>query len=117
MPSPKRSKTLHDPGVHFVVRIVALLLLLAGLPLLVGGVMLIYYGGSWYYALAGACIASAGIRLWRGRMSGVYLFLTVLLLTAIWSYYEVGIAFWPSVPRLVAPIFLGALVLLGHHLF
>ena len=116
MPSSRRSKASHDPGddrgVHFVVRLVALLLLLAGLPLLIGGVMLIYYGGSWYYALAGAGIASAGLRLWRGRLSGVYLFLTVFLLTVLWSIYEVGFAFWPSVPRLVAPIFLGALVLL-----
>ncbi|MCB1527420.1 MAG: membrane-bound PQQ-dependent dehydrogenase, glucose/quinate/shikimate family [Hyphomicrobiaceae bacterium] len=98
--------------VHWLVRLVALVTLLAGLSLLVGGVYLITLGGSWYYALAGAAMSLAGAALWQGRIAGVRIYLLFFIFTLVWSFYETGLAFWPSVPRLVAPIFLAALVLL-----
>lgn len=97
---------------HFLVRLVSVILLLAGLPLLIGGFYLIILGGSWYYAFAGAAIVAAAVMLWQGRRTGVYIYLGVLAFTILWSLYEAGFAFWPSVPRLVAPVFLASAVLL-----
>lgn len=97
---------------HFVIRIVASLLFVVGIPLLFGGLWLISLGDTWYYVLAGAGLFYAGVRLWQGRRQGVHVFLVVFVLTLAWSIYEVGFVFWPSVPRLMAMILLGALVLL-----
>lgn len=98
-------------GVSAVVRLLAVVLLLVGAPLLVGGAYLIALGGSWYYAPAGAGILACAYLLWRGRLLGVYVYLVVFVLTLAWSFAEVGFVFWPLVPRLVAPVFLGAAVL------
>ena len=89
---------------HWLVRLVALILVLSGLAELLGGGYLIALGGSWYYALAGAGTLAAGVLLWRGRLRGVFVYLIVFALTVVWSLMEVGFTFWPSVPRLVAPI-------------
>jgi len=97
---------------HWLVRLVALILVLSGLAELLGGGYLIALGGSWYYALAGAGTLAAGVMLWRGRLRGVFVYLIVFALTVVWSLMEVGFTFWPSVPRLVAPIAVCAVVLL-----
>lgn len=114
----KADDTLHSDlnssGVHrthIIARIVGILLLIAGLPLFAGGVYLITLGGSWYYALAGAGIGAAALQLWRGHLRGVSIYLLVFAATLVWALFEVGLTFWPMVPRLVAPIFLCALVL------
>lgn len=85
-----------------------LVLIAAGLPLAIGGIWLISLGGSWYYLLAGAGIALAGLLTLRGRISGLWIYLLVFAATLIWALWEVGFAFWPLVPRLVAPVFLAA---------
>lgn len=103
---------MQDRKVHWLVRLVAIVALLGGLSLLGGGIYLITLGGSWYYAIAGTGMSVAGIALWQGRIAGVQVYLLIFIFTLFWSFYEVGLAFWPSVPRLVAPIFLAALVLL-----
>ncbi len=97
---------------HLLLRLLAIVIGLAGLPLAIGGVYLLSLGGSFYYMLAGAGLVATAVQLWSGRMSGVHIYLAVLALTLLWSLWEVGTAFWPSVPRLVAPIFLGACALL-----
>lgn len=96
---------------NLYVRLFSLLLGLIGSILLSGGVYLILLGGSWYYALAGAGSGISALWLWQGRIKGVWIFLAGCLLTVIWSLFEVGLDFWPLVPRLVAPIFLCSLVL------
>lgn len=101
-----------DVGIHWIVRLAAVVMGLCGLSLLAGGLYLIMLGGSWYYAIAGAGMTAAAYMLWRGRIIGVHIYITVFLFTLAWSIYEVGFSFWPSVPRLVTAIFLGALVLM-----
>ncbi|MFV0408412.1 MAG: membrane-bound PQQ-dependent dehydrogenase, glucose/quinate/shikimate family [Paracoccus sp. (in: a-proteobacteria)] len=98
--------------VHPVLRLFGLLLGLIGLILAGGGLYLITLGGSWYYAIAGLLILFAALRVFRGEAAGLYLYLAVFLGTVVWALWEVGLSFWPLVPRLVAPIFLAACALL-----
>ena len=53
----------------------------------------------------------AAVWTFLGRASGLYLYLAVFLGTVVWALWEVGIDFWPLVPRLVAPVFLAACAL------
>ncbi|WP_221931597.1 hypothetical protein [Palleronia caenipelagi] len=101
-----------DTGVNILVRLVGLVLILAGLPLVFGGIYLLTLGGSFYYLIAGIGLASSGLLLWRGEMMGVYAYILVFVFTLIWAFWEVGLSFWPLVPRLIAPIFLAGAVLL-----
>ncbi len=103
-------------ATSILVRSLSVVLFAAGLTLLIGGVYLISLGGSWYYALAGMGISAAAYQLWQGRRAGVFTYLIVLALTVVWALYECGFVFWPLVPRLVAPAFLGAAVLLAAPL-
>lgn len=98
-------------GVHWAIKALAIALLFVGLPQLLGGIYLIALGGSWYYLLAGAGICASAIMLWRGRELGISIYLAVLAFTILWSLYEVGFSFWGSVPRLVAPLAIGATLL------
>lgn len=101
-----------DDRPHILLRLFGILLVIIGTVLIVGGLYLITLGGSWYYAIAGLLILLAGIRTFRGQASGLFLYLAVFLGTVIWALWEVGLDFWPLVPRLVAPIFLAACALL-----
>ena len=97
---------------HILLRLFGLLLGLIGIVLAGGGLYLISLGGSWYYGIAGLLILLAAYRSFRGEAAGLYLYLAVFLGTLVWALWEAGFAFWPLVPRLVAPIFLAACALL-----
>ncbi len=103
--------------VHIALKIFGGLLIIIGLPLAIGGAYLLTLGGSWYYLVAGLGLAVSGLYVFRGLMTGVWIYLAVLLLTLLWAVVEVGLAFWPLVPRLVAPLFLGGVALLLTPLF
>lgn len=91
-------------------RIVALILILLGLPLVIGGVQLITLGGSWYYAVAGTLLVLAGGLIWAGRMSGVWIYALTFLGTLAWAFWESGLDGWALVPRLIGPLIIGLLV-------
>lgn len=88
------------------------ILVLVGVLLFAPGAWLIALGGSWYYSLAGAGLAAAGVFYWRGRLLGAYIFGAVFAATVIWAVWEVGFELWPLVPRLVAPMVLAILAVL-----
>ncbi len=100
------------PRPHLLLRLFGLLLLIVGAALAVGGAYLIALGGSWYYGVAGLLILLSGLRTFRGEMNGLLLYLAIFLGTLAWALWEVGFAFWPLVPRLVAPVFMAACALL-----
>jgi quinate dehydrogenase (quinone) len=85
---------------------------LVGLGLAVPGVQLILLGGSWYYALAGIGLVVVGILYILRRPVAPWLYIAILLATLAWALWEVGLDFWPLVPRLVAPAVLAVFALL-----
>jgi len=85
---------------------------LVGLPLVVGGGQLLSLGGSAYYLSAGIAIAVSGGLIFVRRPQGAWLYAGIFIATILWSLWEVGLDFWPLVPRLVGPTVLAILVLL-----
>lgn len=83
-----------------------------GAILIWGGVLLIGLGGSWYYLLAGAALAIAGVLLALRKPLGGVLFALTLWATLAWSVWEAGLAFWPLLPRVFSPLVIGIVVLL-----
>ncbi|MDP0927661.1 hypothetical protein Q0601_10790 [Paracoccus onubensis] len=104
-------------GGGLLLRIVGILIALAGLPLAWSGAQLIGLGGSWYYLLAGLCIVVTGILFFIRNKAGIWLYALVFLATVAWALWEAGMDFWPLVPRLVAPMVLAIIVALCVPLF
>jgi quinoprotein glucose dehydrogenase len=85
----------------------ALLLLIIGIALLVGGAKLLSLGGSPYYVLAGLAAIGSAVLVARGRRSGALLYGLLLLGSLAWAIGEVGFAPWSLVARLAAPTAIG----------
>ena len=67
----------------WIQRIVALLLLIVGLTLTVGGALLAASGGSFYYVLTGLALIASGTLIWRGDARGVWLYGAMLIWTSL----------------------------------
>ena len=89
-------------------RVFAVILILIGLTLAVGGVRLVTLGGSFYYALAGLAILASGVLLWRRDRRGSLVYGVLLAATLLWSFYEVGVDLWALAPRVLALVVIGA---------
>ena len=88
-------------------RIYATLLVVIGLAYSLPGALLTSLGGSPYYLGAGILAIIAGILLWRGRQSGVWIYVGLLVLTIAWALIESGLDGWQLVPRLLGPALFG----------
>lgn len=92
--------------------ILALIILLLGLALAVGGVWLITLGGTWGFAiLAIPLLLSALLLLWR-RRSALAMYALVIALTLVWALWEVRFDWWALAPREGLIVVLGLLLLL-----
>ena len=89
-------------------RIFAALLAGVGLVLIVGGSRLLMLGGSPYYVVAGLAWVLSGALLWRRSRLGHLVYGGMLLGTIVWALWEVGFDAWALLPRLVAPLVIGA---------
>ena len=98
-------------NVHWAVRGLSFVVMAAGLYLLVGGAYLASLGGSLYYAITGSALIASGYMLFKGRLTSVWIYLAVLAGTFVWAFAEVGFSFWALVPRLVAPMVVGIVIL------
>lgn len=87
-------------------------LALAGLALLLGGIRLATLGGSWYYLIAGLLTVVSGALLFKRKPEGGLLYLVVVAGTALWALAEVGTSFWGLVPRLAPVLVLGVIAAL-----
>lgn len=105
------------PRGGWLLILFGIVLVVIGATMFVGGIQLISLGGSWYYALAGAGLVVAGILYAMRRLTGLWVFIVVLLATLAWALWEAGLAFWPQVPRLVAPAVIGVFAFLLTPLF
>lgn len=90
--------------------VIGVILAVFGLGVLLGGGKLASLGGSWYYLLAGALMIASGVQLARRKIAATWLALALLVITLVWSLWEVGFDFWQLVPRLMTFIVI-ALVL------
>jgi quinoprotein glucose dehydrogenase len=81
-------------------KIFAVLLFALGLALGGGGVELAVLGGSWYYVITGIALIVTAVLLWRGRKTGMWVYLLILGYTLVWSLWEVGLDGWSLASRL-----------------
>ncbi len=88
-------------------RFYASVLLLTGLVLAGAGGYLLSLGGSPYYALAGLSLLVSGVMIWRGDARGAWLYGALLAATVAWALWEAGLAGWPLLARLGSPVILG----------
>lgn len=99
------------PWAFFVPKVLAVVMVIFGLPILVGGIWLLTLGGSFYYVLAGLGLLISALLLFMGRMTGVWVYVLTWAFTLVWALWEVGLNGWAQVPRLVAPTVILVLVL------
>ncbi|PNU06772.1 glucose/quinate/shikimate family membrane-bound PQQ-dependent dehydrogenase [Novosphingobium guangzhouense] len=82
--------------------VLGIVILAAGLFFVIGGARLVTLGGSSYFLLAGIGLAVSGALIACRRPNGGLLFAVVFIATILWSLWEVGLAFWPLISRLLA---------------
>ncbi|HWW28360.1 MAG TPA: membrane-bound PQQ-dependent dehydrogenase, glucose/quinate/shikimate family, partial [Caulobacter sp.] len=95
----------------WAVMLLGVVLALIGLTLAVGGAWLVALGGSAYYVLAGLGLLVSGVLLVRLRPFGAWSYIAVFVATVAWALWEVGLNGWALVPRVIAPTVLLVLVL------
>lgn len=78
----------------------AMLLVLLAAPLLAGGIYLMTLGGSGFYLFSGLMLLVSAIGFYRRSRLGVWAYLLLTAATGVWAFQEVGLQFWPLVPRL-----------------
>jgi quinate dehydrogenase (quinone) len=88
------------PARSRITTLFGIALFVFGLPLVLGGAKLAWIGGSFFYLLAGVALAASGAAFMRGSRRGVWIYLALALCTVVWALLEVGLQFWPLVPRL-----------------
>src|SRR5690242_5116387 len=92
--------------------ILAVILFLIGITLTIGGAWLAILGGSIYYLIAGLVMLASAWFLFRGRPLGVWIYVGLFVLSAIWGFAEARGNAWAMVPWLIAPLLILILALL-----
>lgn len=108
--STAQQRSSRGPAFWWAV-IVAVLLVIFGLPIAAGGLYLIILGGSWYYLPAGLGVLLTAWFLLRRDIMALWVYLVTYIGTVIWALWEAGFNGWAQVPRLVAPTVVLILVL------
>jgi len=88
-------------------RVIAAVLLIAGLGLGLPGGYLLSLGGSAYYVVAGCLALASAVLLWRGDGRALCVFGALLAGTALWALWEVGFDGWALLPRVLGPLLIG----------
>jgi len=99
-------------GAVMVLRLYAVVLAAVGLVLTAGGAHLLHLGGSPYYVLCGIAVVASGILLFLRRAQGALIYGLMLLATIAWALWESGWNAWALLPRIVAPVVLGLVLLI-----
>ena len=79
-------------GLAVVIGLMSILLLFLG-------VQLTFSGGSPYFLVSGLTLALCGLLLFKGDPRGAPLYGIFLIITYLWSFYEVGLDAWALMPR------------------
>jgi quinoprotein glucose dehydrogenase len=99
------------PGRSPVLIIAAILTLLIGVALAIGGIWLITLGGSWFYAIAAVGFLLTGILLLAQKPAALWVFALVVAGTLGWALWEVGLHWWPLAARGDVVFLIGLLLL------
>lgn len=92
--------------------ILAVLILILGIALAVGGIWLITLGGSWGYVILAIPMLISAILLLRRQRSALIAYAVVIVVSLIWALWEVGFDWWAMAPREGLIVFLGIIMLL-----
>jgi quinoprotein glucose dehydrogenase len=80
------------PCARWIVRLLALALLIWGAALVMPGVQIVLLGGTWYFALCGLAMVIGALLQLSGRMSaGAVVLVLALVGTLLWSLAEIGL--------------------------
>ena len=112
MSMPQRFGLLKIESGHMYRTIVSSLTGLVGIFLLIGGAWLAIIGGSWFFVLLGAALCSSAFLLFKRRSEGLALYGAIILVTFVWSVYEVGFDWWALSARGSLLVVIGLLLLL-----
>lgn len=96
------------------VVIIGLLTAVLGLIILYEGVQLILVSGSYFYIVMGLGLLAAAVQLMRRRQSGMLIYAVLLIVTFLWTLYEVGLDKWQWIPRGALLTFIGLLLALPY---
>ncbi len=94
------------------LRVIGLLMALFGLYVAVQGGRLLSLGGSSYYLLFGLATAASGALIATRRPAAIWLIFLIFACTCMWALAEVGLRFWPLVPR-IAPAWVMLMIALA----
>ncbi|MFT9377250.1 glycerol dehydrogenase [Komagataeibacter saccharivorans] len=92
--------------------VLAVIIILLGLPLVYMGAELAVLGGSWYYVICGLAVTLSGVLMALGRVAGALLYLAACAFTWLWALWEVGLDGWGLLPRVFGPSLIAIAVLL-----
>lgn len=106
--------TAHGPfsRARLLPSLLGLLLLLAGLAMLIGGIRLVMLDGSPYYLIGGLAVAATGVLLFVASRTALLVYGLFLLGSCVWALWEVWLDWWQLVPRLALWFAVGILLLL-----
>lgn len=97
---------------HWLTLLIVVVLALAALVLFVGGGWLLMLGGTPYYVLAGAALGFVALLLVQAQPMALWAYAAFVLVTLLWSLWEVGLAWWGLAARGDVFFVLGLLLLL-----
>lgn len=92
--------------------IIALIILVLGTALGLGGIWLTVLGGSWGFVILAVPLLLSAVLLLRRRRSGLAVYALAIALTLVWALWEVGFDWWALAPREGLIVVLGMLLLL-----
>ena len=82
-------------------RLFPIFLILIAIPLGLGGLQLVFLGGSFYYLLAGITLGACAWRLWNSNPQGSLIYGGWLFFTIAWAFTESGTNLWALAPRIL----------------
>ena len=92
-------------------KIFPIILFVIAFPLVLGGLQLLFLGGSIYYLVAGLALAYSGWCFWHEDPQGSLVYASLLFLTIAWSFMEAGTNLWALAPRILPFAVLGSWLL------
>ena len=92
-------------------KIFPIILFVIAFTLVLGGLQLLFLGGSIYYLVAGLALAYSGWCFWHEDPQGSLVYASLLFLTIAWSFMEAGTNLWALAPRILPFAVLGSWLL------